>query len=808
MPTAMEPSATAESTAIAASTETATPTAFEPSATAESTAIAASTETVESTATAESTATVESTATEPTTTTETTATTIPSVTVTTTTTASPTTSVTPTATATLTATAAPTATTVPPATAVPLDPASLQLTTTFNFKVRQTGIYHVTYEMLLEAGLDLAGVPAAKLTVINRNQMIPVYVYMPDQAVNFGPGGFIEFYGEALDTIYTDTNIYTVQVSNAAVPQIPSISAEPGMGLVSPASYAETLVVNRQRAYANYAPGVDAWYDTSMLAYTTSKSWSFPFQVNGLADPSASASLELVVWGVTEWPQSPDHHLVVKLNGVVVADQKFDGLVEQTLKIVLPAGTLLEGTNTLKLTLPGDTGVQYDMVNLDKFSLTYQRLYQAQDGRLIFSAAGDLFNVTNLPSTNVMVYRMDAAGLVRLGNVNVQASGSTFTASFAGTSQVSTYLVTTVESLYTPVLEATRLQADLDRPAQYLIISHPDFISGLQPLVDARRAQGLTVSVVDVNDLYAKYTYGIFDPQAIKQYIAYAAGNLGTQYVLLVGGDTYDYRNYLGKNSISFIPSLYVTTGPVAKFVPVDPLYADVNGDNMPDLAIGRFPVRTIAELDMMVNKTLAYAGKSYGRSAVFASDINDGIVSFKNVSNSLATSLPAGWSVDNIHLDDMSVASARTQLLADMNIGTALVTFTGHSSSTSWTFSNLFNTNDAAALTNAGRPFVVVQWGCWNTYYVDPVNNYLVQKFLFSGDRGAVAVLGASTLTDSGSEQLLGELLTPQMVTPGMTIGQALQDAKSELAQTHSELLDVLLGWSLMGDPALVIEP
>jgi hypothetical protein len=36
------------------------------------------------------------------------------------------------------------------------------------------------------------------------------------------------------------------------------------------------------------------------------------------------------------------------------------------------------------------------------------------------------------------------------------------------------------------------------------------------------------------------------------------------------------------------------------------------------------------------------------------------------------------------------------------------------------------------------------------------------------------------------------------------MPIGQALQDAKRELSQTHPELLDVLLGWSLMGDPAL----
>ena len=97
----------------------------------------------------------------------------------------------------------------------------------------------------------------------------------------------------------------------------------------------------------------------------------------------------------------------------------------------------------------------------------------------------------------------------------------------------------------------------------------------------------------------------------------------------------------------------------------------------------------------------------------------------------------------ESIHLDDVAVATAQQQLIAAMNSGTALVTFTGHSGPATWTFSNLFNTENAAALTNTGRPFVVVQWGCWNTYYVDPVNNYLVQRLLFSGDKGAAAVLG-----------------------------------------------------------------
>jgi hypothetical protein len=730
----------------------------------------------------------------------------PTVTETETATMTPTATSTSTETATSTTTYTPTATPVVPATALPVDPTSLQLSTTFNFKVRQTGIQRVSYETLRDAGLDLAGVPVAKITVINRNMMVPVYGFTPDAEGSFGTGGYIEFYGEALDTIYTDTNIYTVQVSTAMVPHIPGVDGALRPGVGPEVSYTYSQLVNNQRVYSQGAPGVDVWFDTAMQVTTASKSWSYTFQVNGLVgDP---ATFDLDVWGMTNYPQDPDHHILVSINGLSLANEKFDGQVEKKLSISLPAGLLQEGTNTLQLTLPADLGLQADIIYLDKYTVTFQRVFQAQNGRLMFTSAGNRFDITNLPNGNVEVYRLSLAGQARLENVNIQISGNTYTASFAGTNQNDTYLVTTTDAMYTPTLEAVRTVAKLDQPAQYLIIAHPDFISGLQPLVDAHRAQGLAVSVVDVNDLYAKLTYGIFDPDAIKQYIAYAAKYLGTEYVLLVGGDTYDYRNYTGRNSNSFIPSLFLSTGARARNVPVDPLYADVNNDNVPDLAIGRFPVRNSAELNLMVSKTLAYAGKDYGGTAVFASDLNDGIVSYKEVNNGMAASLPVGWSVQNIHLDDVSVATARTQLLTAMNGGTALVTFTGHSGPASWTFSNLFNISDAAALTNTGRPFVVVQWGCWNTYYIDPVNNFLVQKFLFSGNQGAVVVMGGTTLVDSTSERLLGNLLTPRLATPGTTVGQALQVAKSELAQSHPELLDVLLGWSLMGDPALVIQP
>jgi hypothetical protein len=157
-----------------------------------------------------------------------------------------------------------------------------------------------------------------------------------------------------------------------------------------------------------------------------------------------------------------------------------------------------------------------------------------------------------------------------------------------------------------------------------------------------------------------------------------------------------------------------------------------------------------------------------------------------------------------------MSVTEAKSILIDAINEGTALVSYVGHSGPASWTFSGLFSSDETAALSNHGAPTVVTQWGCWNTYFVDPAYNTMAHRFLVSGENGAAAVLGATTITYDTSERMLGHYLMPRLVEQGMTIGKAITKAKQELAATGdgSGLTDVILGWTLLGDPALVVQP
>jgi hypothetical protein len=50
--------------------------------------------------------------------------------------------------------------------------------------------------------------------------------------------------------------------------------------------------------------------------------------------------------------------------------------------------------------------------------------------------------------------------------------------------------------------------------------------------------------------------------------------------------------------------------------------------------------------------------------------------------------------------------------------------------------------------------------------------------------------------------------MVTPLLTQPGKTIGDAMVEAKRQLAVTDPARLDVLLGWTLLGDPAMQVQP
>ncbi len=668
------------------------------------------------------------------------------------------------------------------------------------------GIYRVTHADLAAAGLDLTGVPAADVAVLNAGVPWPVHVEAPGGV--FGPGAWVEMVGYGLDTLYTTTNVYTLRVDPEAAARVAADAAGPSAG-APPATYTARVRTERNQLYSFGSPTGDPWYDTAVLSFGAPASANFTFRTDNRVPGAGPVHLDVSLWGETDFVQASDHHVLLAVGCVTLADETFDGLVDYPVSFEVPEAVLLPGDNTLTVTLPGDTGLLFDLVNVESWEVSYPRAFEATGDALEFEAAGEVLEVGGLTSPEVTVYRLALGGLERLTGVQVLGVPGDYTARFPGSPGLATYWVASGSGVAVPALEPGRPPADLKSgPAELLIVSHPDFLGGLSELIGAKQANGWSVKAVDVEGVYEHFGHGVFDPRAIRDYVDFARENLETRAVLLVGGDTYDYHDYLGLGGVSFIPSLYGQTGDFVRYAPADGLIADGDGDEVPDVAIGRFPVRTPADLASIVAKTLEWEQLADRRSLVMAADDYDepSRFDFTLSSEQLATLMPLDWQLDRVYVDELGVGAARTELLDLMNAGPAVTSFMGHSGPTEWSFDGLFAAGDAVTLTNAGAPMVIAQWGCWTTYYVSPESETLAHKLLLSGDRGAAAVLGATTLTEARSERALSLEIFNRLFEPGQTLGQVILDAKRTLATNENPaVLDVLLGWNLLGDPTLV---
>ncbi|HET7843537.1 MAG TPA: C25 family cysteine peptidase, partial [Xanthomonadales bacterium] len=606
-------------------------------------------------------------------------------------------------------------------------------------------------------------------------------------------------------------------------------------------SWATTEHAPQQRY--NYAsPLADPWQAEQLFAPNGSPTGvDVALPTSARADvPGVAAHVVAQLVGLTDWASLlPDHHASLAFNGTHVAAVTGDGVVTLELAGDLPVAALGDA-NVARVALPADTGFAFDMADLERVTLDYPRLPVAESGRwsavaVAFGAqngpasqplpatAGDaLFGasfeeseaaahtvlLTGLATSDVVAYGREPGGSwQRLADTRVASFAGGHAAWLPGRSDGAVeYLVSEAAAAFAPAVEPRRAPIDITSgQAEYLVVTHPAFTAGLSQLLALKRAQGLSTAFVETTQIYRQYGDGVPGAAPIARYIADAIARRGTRYVLLVGGDSYDYKDYHGGAAFSFVPTMYGQVEELIRYAPSDTRYADVDGDQQPDVAIGRLPVRSRAELDAVVAKIAAYSAADAQQPSrmVLASGAAEEQQSFRALDEQFASLGANGRDVVRAHVDDLGAAGARTALLAALDTGPAIVSFAGHSAPGQWTFDPLATTSDVAALGNAGRPGVYLQWGCWTSYFVLPTSVTMSQALLVAPDRGAAATIGATALSDFAAHRELSRRLATHMV-PGTRIGDALLAAKRELGAGTQMQPDAIYGIELLGDPAM----
>jgi hypothetical protein len=223
--------------------------------------------------------------------------------------------------------------------------------------------------------------------------------------------------------------------------------------------------------------------------------------------------------------------------------------------------------------------------------------------------------------------------------------------------------------------------------------------------------------------------------------------------VTLVGRGTWDYRDLRGLGD-NLVPTLLVGTPDGLMASDVD--LADLSGDDgIPEVAIGRLPVLTAAELEGYVAKIQAHEGAGAGewnKHVLMAADDPDVAGNFTADSDSVAALLPPGYTADRVHLDTTTVEAGRQAVLHGLNDGVVAFNYIGHGGVDRLAQEDLFTGADVASLANADRLPVFLAMTCSAGNFAIPGYPSLGEAMLLSKDGGAFAVWAPSGLSENPS--------------------------------------------------------
>lgn len=625
------------------------------------------------------------------------------------------------------------------------------------------------------------------------------------------------FYGEGIDNLYTADNVYRLrQDSGTLMPDGSVAPATPAAG----GSFTD-LVRSEQDAFAGTVVATDPDSDYWFWDYVTAGDPTHGSRTFAAAapDPDATGSAQLRVdlFGVTASGVAGEHHAFVRLNGNAVGDTQWTGIGAHSATFDVPIAMLSPtGDNSIEIEGQLGAGAPSSAFYVEGFDVQYPRRFHAAGDALALTAASQqAVTVDGFAASPVSLFDITNPRLPRrLVGATTDGAAGAYQLSFAAEAAASRYFALSSNALRAPHWLRPDYPSDLRSPlrgADYLVITTAELLTPASNLAALRAAQGLRTAVVDVQDVWDELNDGFPDPHVLRAFLAYTSTQWSPapRFVVLAGNGTFDYKNHLGLGG-NLLPPLMVRTSD--GLFAADSEIADLNGDGVPDLAIGRLPVRSAAELAAYVAKLAAFEASptaAWQGEALLVADAPSGGADFGADSEDLAASLPSGFVPERIYLGNTSLAAARADLLTRLDSGAALVSFAGHGALDRWTAGGLLTAADVPGLVNGERLPVIVALTCIMNRFEEPQIVPLGSLLVNRGGGGAAAVWASSGLSQHAEAKVLGQLFLQELGRPAATrprLGEAIAGTLARYAASGTGLVDMLHNYNLLGDPALLL--
>jgi hypothetical protein len=367
-----------------------------------------------------------------------------------------------------------------------------------------------------------------------------------------------------------------------------------------------------------------------------------------------------------------------------------------------------------------------------------------------------------------------------------------------------------------------------------IIITHPLFQTQAEELAEIRRNEDtLSVFVTQSQLIYNEFSSGTPDVSALRNFMRMLydrADSINTpKYLLLFGDGSYDTWSTSNENS-NLIPTFqsYESLSETLSYVSDDYFgLLDIDEGEIKtknelrisgylDVGIGRFPVKTVEEADLMIAKIKNYmAPSSYGswkNTICFIGDDEDSgqhMNQPEEIDQEIVKILNPEYNVNKIYLDaykQISTPSGQKYpdvnkaISAQMEQGALIVDYVGHGNPSILAHEQILGVPEARNWKNWDKLTLFVTASCEVGRYDDYKQTSLGEWFLLNPTGGGIAALTTTRVVYSGANHDLNSAFFKNALQPNNRLGDIVRIAKN----TISPSIINHRNFSLLGDPSL----
>ncbi len=727
----------------------------------------------------------------------------------------------------------------------------------FAIPVYEQGVHRIDYTTLINAGVPVGSFDPRSFQIFARGEEQPLLVKNESTGL-FNPGDYIEFYADKNNgwfdegfyedpekhpnpnySLINDTITYYLTWNNSLNNSRYLVQEDNNFEGYSPAPYfwhtshldfTSTYYAGETNNYGVTEPGyteAEGWFDAA-LNLGESRTHTLPTPNIYTAGPSAQ--VEMAVAGASNYrPLDPDHHLQIQFAGQMI-DTIYEGYTLLKFQHPVPANNLNSSGTPFVFSSVNSLGTPVDRSAIAYVSVKYPHNFNLNDQPNVqmelppSSGNKTLIAFTGFASEtpdSVWVYNLThgekSKAFRQDETYRALISFPNQTRNLFVTSEAQYIQVSTIKPVSDDPSAYARFTNFMDPAhfnADYLMITHHSLMEPARNFRDFRNSTGYKVLLVDVEELYHQFAYGIKKhPLALRNFAAFTlAGFEQKPQNLFLIGKTRSAVNYRNNNSIyasSLVPSMGNPPSDILFTSGLD------NQGYAPALATGRLAAQTPEHVTLYLDKAIQHHNAQQTPQEWMKNILHFGGGSSINEQNLLAgylgqyqrtmeDTLFGGYvrtflksSTDPIQINQSD------SLKEIINNGVSFMTFFGHAAGIGFDISIDY----PSEYSNYGKyPFLVANSCFAGDIFGSGVNSS--EEFVLIEEKGVIGYLAATTATGAFELNRYSNEFFSHVSgkSYGKPVGHMLRETIREIQSSNPYIRNVSLLNTLHGDPAVTL--